>query len=90
MQYGMIISVMGVTRLIMNVPAGLLTDRFGRKSTLVGGPIISAIGTLFMATAHTLNEMISSRFFTGTGGSLQMAGAQAYLSDISTIRNRAR
>ena len=34
--------------------------------------------------------MILSRFITGAGGSFQMAGAQAYLSDISTIKNRAR
>eukprot|EP01083_Nonionella_stella_P197243 725342_1 len=90
MQYGLVISVMGVTRLLMNVPAGLITDKFGRKSTLVGGPVISALGTLIIATAQNLNEMIMSRFITGAGGSLQMAGAQAYLSDISTIKNRAR
>ena len=90
MQYGLVISVMGITRLLMNVPAAMLTDQFGRKSTLVGGPIISALGTLIIASAHTMNELIASRFVIGGGGSLQMAGAQAYLSDISTVQNRAR
>ena len=34
-EYGLVISIMGITRLMMNVPAGLLTDRFGRKPTLL-------------------------------------------------------
>lgn len=49
MQYGLVISVMGLTRLFMNVPAGLWTDRYGRKFTLVGGPTIAALGTLIMS-----------------------------------------
>eukprot|EP00485_Elphidium_margaritaceum_P013094 CAMPEP_0202694520 /NCGR_PEP_ID=MMETSP1385-20130828/8362_1 /ASSEMBLY_ACC=CAM_ASM_000861 /TAXON_ID=933848 /ORGANISM="Elphidium margaritaceum" /LENGTH=535 /DNA_ID=CAMNT_0049350383 /DNA_START=17 /DNA_END=1624 /DNA_ORIENTATION=+ len=90
MQYGMVISVMGITRLVMNIPAAHITDKFGRKSTLVGGPLISSLGTLIIASAHSMNELILSRFVTGAGGAFQMAGAQAYLSDISSITNRAR
>merc|ERR1719242_94256 len=81
---------MGLTRLAMNVPAGLWTDRYGRRATLVGGPVIASIGTLIMSTATTFNTLITSRVVTGCGGALQMAGAQAYLSDISTVQNRAR
>merc|ERR1719295_411114 len=37
-----------------------------------------------------MQSMLTSQYISGTGGSMQMAGAQAYLSDISTVRNRAR
>ena len=42
------------------------------------------------ATVSTLSELVAFRFLNGVGGSLQMAGAQMYLSDISTPANRAR
>ena len=54
MQYGLVISVMGITRLICNIPAGVITDKFGRKSTLVGGPIISALGMLITINCFIL------------------------------------
>jgi MFS family permease len=37
-----------------------------------------------------MQELMTYRFLTGVGGSLQMTGAQLYLSDISNHRNRAR
>jgi DHA1 family multidrug resistance protein-like MFS transporter len=89
-EFGLVVSVIGLTRLACNVPAAWASDRFGRRSTLIGGPILSAIGMGFTATASSLNELIAFRFLTGVGGSLQMTGAQMYLSDISTPANRAR
>ena len=33
-----------VARLMMNLPAGILADRYGRKPLLVWGPLITAFG----------------------------------------------
>lgn len=88
--FGLIVSVVGFSRLVLNLPAAYLTDKYGRRATLIGGPILSSIGMASTATAQSLSELVSYRFLTGLGGSLQMTGAQMYLSDISTPENRAR
>lgn len=82
--------MIGFTRIVFNIPAAWATERFGRRSTLIGGPLLSAIGMGLTATANSFYELVSFRFLTGVGGSLQMTGAQMYLSDISTPKNRAR
>jgi len=41
---GTTVSVYALARLIMNVPAGIMGDRHGRKPLLVWGPAITAIG----------------------------------------------
>ncbi len=41
---GMTISMYALARLMMNLPAGILADRHGRKLLLVWGPAITALG----------------------------------------------
>ncbi len=41
---GSTISVYAIARLMINLPAGMLADRYGRKPLLVWGPLITAFG----------------------------------------------
>ena len=41
---GITMSVYALARLVMNLPAGLLADRHGRKPLLVWGPAVTAFG----------------------------------------------
>ena len=41
---GMTISTYALARLMMNLPAGILADRHGRKLLLVCGPALTALG----------------------------------------------
>ena len=43
---GMTVSVYAMGRLLMNLPAGMLADHYGRKPLLVWGPLVTAIGVL--------------------------------------------
>lgn len=43
---GMTVSVYAMGRLVMNLPAGMLADHYGRKPLLVWGPLVTAIGEL--------------------------------------------
>lgn len=45
---GTTISVYAIARLMMNLPAGILADRYGRKPLLVWGPLITAIGACYL------------------------------------------
>lgn len=44
---GSTISVYAIARLMMNLPAGMLADRYGRKPLLVWGPLITAFGAQY-------------------------------------------
>lgn len=89
-QFGFLISSMGLARLLLNIPAAALVDKIGRKPLLVGGPLLTSLSMVGTGLASGLNELVTWRLMTGAGGSLQMSGAQSYLSDISTTANRAR
>ena len=43
---GLTLTVFALARLILNVPAGIIADRFGRRILLIGGPILTSIGIL--------------------------------------------
>ena len=89
-ELGAAVSAIGIARLLSNIPAAWLVDKYGRRPLMIFGPFISALGMTATAVCTTASELIATRFVTGVGGSLNQAGSQSYLADISTIKNRAR
>jgi MFS family permease len=89
-EFGIVIGVMGLTRLILNVPLAFAADKIGRKPLLVGGAALSSVGMLYTGFANSFGDLVAGRFITGAGGGAQQTGSQLYLSDISNPSNRAR
>ena len=87
---GMSISVFGLARMLLNLPAGLLSDRFGRRILLVGGPAITALGSILSAFAGDIWQLLAFRFIAGAGSAMFMTGAIILVTDISNSENRAR
>jgi MFS family permease len=87
---GVTLSVFGLARALLNVPFGALADRRGRRTLLVNGPLVSALGMLGSGFAGDLIELVLWRFVAGAGSAMYMTGAQIYLADISGPENRAR
>lgn len=87
---GLTLSAFGFARLLLNVPLGLLSDRWGRRLLLVGGPLVTSIGMIGSGMATDLAQLLAWRFIAGAGSAMYMTGAIIYLTDISTRENRAR
>ncbi|MCH8901796.1 MAG: MFS transporter [Chloroflexi bacterium] len=87
---GATISVFGLARMLLNLPAGFLSDRYGYRLLLVGGPAITAIGSLLCAVAGDIWQLLAFRFVAGAGSALFMTGALILVTDISTPENRGR
>ncbi len=87
---GLTISAFGLARLILNIPVGLLSDRFGRRLVLVGGPTVVAVGSVLSGTSSDLWQLLIWRFISGAGSAMYMTGAAVYLTDIADPGNRAR
>src|SRR5690554_2707621 len=51
---GLAMGIYGLTQAFLQIPAGTLSDRFGRKPIIIGGLIIFAIGSLIAASADTI------------------------------------
>ena len=87
---GASISVFGLARILFNLPSGLLSDRFGRRVFLVGGPIITALGTFLSAIAGDIWQLLAYRFIAGVGSAMFMTAGLTVIADISTPENRGR
>ena len=87
---GLTITVFGVARLVMNLPAGFLSERYGRRLLLYGGPAVTVLGSLAGGLAPTFGWLIASRFVAGAGSAIYMTGAMILITDITTDENRGR
>jgi len=87
---GLTLSFFALARLILNVPLGLLSDRYGRRVLLVAGPLVTAAGMYGSGFAGDIGQLLAWRFIAGAGSAMYMTGAQIYLADISTPENRGR
>ncbi|MEX6509026.1 MFS transporter [Jiella sp. M17.18] len=87
---GMIITLFGVGRLIVNLPAGFLSQRCGKRVFLMTGPVILVIGAVGAALAGSLTTLIVCRFVQGLGSGIYMTIAQSMMAEISTSQERGR
>ena len=64
---GLTLSVFALSRLILNVPLSLLSDRYGRRILLVGGPLVTAADMFGSGFAGSIEELLAWRFVAGAG-----------------------
>ena len=87
---GLLISAFTAARILLNFPAGVLTDRIGRRPLLLGGGVLCALGSLGSGLVPGFNELIVMRFLCGAGGAIAITAQQTIMADLSTRQNRAR
>ena len=87
---GLTIAVYGLSRFLVNVPAGRIADIHGRRNTLALGGLITVVGTILCAVAPTYTVFLIGRFVAGAGAACVLTGGQIVLADISNNHNRGR
>jgi len=87
---GLTLTVFALARLVFNVPAGMIADRFGRRILLVGGPLLTSVGMFGSGQAGSIGELLVWRFVAGAGSAFYMSGAMIYLIDIAPPQKRTR
>lgn len=78
----------GLSQGILQMPFGMLSDRFGRKPVLTIGLLLFACGSLVGALSHSIYMMIFARTLQGTGaiGSVLIA----LLADLTPDEQRTK
>ncbi len=87
---GLIVSLFVVGRLIVNIPAGRLAERFDARRLLlaaVGGVVVCSVVTGF---ATSLHQLFALRFVTGLAGGAAITIGQAFIAHTTTVHNRGR
>jgi EmrB/QacA subfamily drug resistance transporter len=70
--------------------AGKLSDLFGRRSILLIGVAIFAVGSLLSGLAGNVEQLIAWRAFQGIGGGIITANAFTIIGDLFAARERGR
>ncbi len=70
--------------------AGKLSDLFGRRTVLLTGVAVFALGSLFSGMAADVNQLIWARAFQGIGGGIITANAFTIIGDLFAARERGR
>ncbi|MFN3874598.1 MAG: MFS transporter [Flavobacteriales bacterium] len=68
---------------------GSMSDRMGRRPVIMVSIAITAVSYIVFAYASSIILLFASRFLTGIGSG-NIAAAQAYVSDITEPKDRAR
>jgi len=86
---GLLIASYALMQLIGAPILGRFSDRYGRRPVLLVSVFGTFIGFLLLGFANTLWMLFAARILDGiTGGNLSVA--QAYISDVTDAKNRAK
>jgi MFS family permease len=80
---GAIVSAPALSRLALNMRMGRLCDTKGRKPLMIGGTLVLAAASVSTGFAGSLATVLPARLLVGAGSAASLAGAQAYMADIT-------
>jgi predicted MFS family arabinose efflux permease len=85
---GLALGSYGLTQGIFQLPFGWLSDRWGRKTVIVIGLLLFAVGSAMAALSTTITGLIAGRLVQGLGaiGSTTLA----FISDVTHEEHRTR
>jgi MFS family permease len=81
-QAGMVLGTFSAFGLIGNMIGGGLTDKFGRKTIIIGGLVFSALSTLTLGFVNDFSLLIPLAVFIGLLSSVSGPAHQAMVADI--------
>jgi MFS family permease len=85
---GLAIGVYGATQALLQIPAGLLSDRIGRKPVIIGGLLLFALGSVIAALAESIWLIILGRAVQGAGAIA--AAIMALAADLTREQHRIK
>ena len=85
---GLAISIYGLTQALLQIPFGLLSDRFGRKKIIVIGLLLFATGSIVAALSTTIYGVLIGRALQGSGAIA--AAIMALVADLTQEVHRTK
>jgi MFS family permease len=85
---GVALGAYGLTQAILQIPAGWLSDRYGRKPIIVAGLLLFAAGSFIAASADDIYWIIAGRVIQGAGAI--NAAVMALTADLTREEHRTK
>jgi len=85
---GLSISIYGLTQALLQIPFGLMSDRFGRKKMITIGLLLFIAGSVLAAMSITIYGIIAGRALQGSGA--VAAAVMALAADLTLEQNRTK
>ena len=87
---GMAVAAFGAARFALSVPAGIVSDAWGRRPGLAIGAVLSTSGNVWSVFADAYPEFLVARFVAGGGAGMIVTTGAIVLADITTPSFRGR
>jgi len=84
------ITIYAFGRFVADIPAGIASDRFGRRNMMLAGCAITTVMALANAWAPNFTYFLVFRFIQGVGSSMWMTSRMTLLADILRPEERGR
>ncbi len=81
-EVGIIAAVSTLAGIVFSIPAGILSDRFGRKTMLIAGGVVFASAPAMYLFTSGVWQLATIRFYHGLATAIFMPVAMAYVSDL--------
>jgi len=85
---GIALGAYGLTQAVLQIPAGWLSDRYGRKPIIYTGLVIFALGSFVAASADNIYWVIAGRAIQGAGAI--NAAVMALTADLTREEHRTK
>jgi MFS family permease len=85
---GLVFAMFGGARLAVSFPAGLLSERFGRRPLMVAGLALLAASSFAAMTVGSVRLLVAALLFQGIGQATYVATAMAAIADLSAAERR--
>jgi len=89
-QLGFLLSVFSIPYALMQLPSGILSDRFGRRNLIITGLFVAFLGNALTSVVRNYDELLIYRFLAGLGEGTLFAPSMAFLIEQFPERRRGR
>ncbi len=83
---GLAVGIFGIIQILLQVPIGKLSDRWGRKQVTLAGLVIYFVGSVLSGLAQNVHHLIAARLLSGAGAIQGVT--MAWLTDGISIHRR--
>lgn len=87
---GLIVALVGLGSLVSNIPAALITARYGERRSLIGASIFSVLAIMLCLLAQRPAVLAMGVFLLGMATSVFYLARQSYMIDAVPLQLRAR
>ena len=87
---GFVVSSFAAARMLIDMPAGLLSRRYNKKMIMIGGLILLSTSSILAGFAPSYIILVIARIIEGAGSALYVTTATVFLAQISGEEKRGQ